>query len=214
MQFLTNLILKIPASWRDAIPHWLQRKIKVYFQRQALAGWFESSQTPPPHLYKVKRILAVQKKYGLQVFIETGTYMGDMIDSVKNVFSEIHSIELAAKYYERAQKIFDNYAHINLHFGDSGDVMKELLSTLDKPALIWLDAHYSGSETAGAEQDAPVLKELHHIFNHPQKHIILIDDARLFTGTGGYPSLNQLNKFVNKHSDYSMRVKADCIWVE
>ena len=63
--------------------------------------------------------------------------------------------------------------------------------------MFWLDAHYSSGVTARGVVDSPIAQELETIFSHPAKgHVILIDDAREFTGHGGYPTIEELYEFV------------------
>ena len=50
-----------------------------------------------------------------------------------------------------------------------------------------MDGHYSGGSTALS--DVPILAELAAVLGAPIDHVVLIDDARLFDGTDGYPRL-------------------------
>ena len=47
-------------------------------------------------------------------------------------------------------------------------------------AIFWLDAHWSGGETYGINDECPLIEEIKIINNTKLNHIILIDDARLF----------------------------------
>jgi hypothetical protein len=117
----------------------------------------------------------------LKVFIETGTFMGDTIDNLSPFFDEIHSIELSPDLHQRASLRFLHDRHIKLHFGDSSSVLRILIPKIDKPAVFWLDGHWSGGITARGEQDCPLLTELQLIMDQfPHKALILIDDYRLF----------------------------------
>lgn len=55
---------------------------------------------------------------------------------------------------------------------------------LHRPALFWLDAHWSGGPTAGEQNECPVLDEIRAIndWSLSAESCILIDDARLFFG--------------------------------
>ena len=65
--------------------------------------------------------------------------------------------------------------------GDSTEVLKQLLSTIDEPICFWLDAHAGAQKYARGTEDVPLLSELEVIKNHHIKnHIIAIDDAHLF----------------------------------
>ena len=48
------------------------------------------------------------------------------------------------------------------------------------PAVFWLDAHWSGGETARGATECPVLGEIAAIRAHSPEHAILVDDAALF----------------------------------
>jgi len=48
---------------------------------------------PVPHAVKQTIIKHYEAKYKLPIFIETGTYMGEMIDAVLDLFPKIISIE-------------------------------------------------------------------------------------------------------------------------
>ncbi len=63
---------------------------------------------PPPHVVKQNIIKYYATKFGLQIFIETGTYMGEMIDAVLNIFPKIISIEFDPALAERAKNKFSS----------------------------------------------------------------------------------------------------------
>jgi hypothetical protein len=141
------------------------------------------------------------EKFQLEILVETGTFMGEMIDAVLDEFREIHSIELGSDLCEKARQRFAGAAHIHIHHGDSAQVLPEILRRLREPALFWLDGHYSKGITAKGQKNTPILEELEAIYQHEVKeHVILIDDARLFDGSRDYPRLEELRQLVNKWS--------------
>lgn len=166
-----------------------------------------------PHGAKIREILKLKNKYQLETFIETGTYLGDTIDSVVNQFDKIYSIELDKKLYRRAKRLFAKDKNVKLIFGDSGIKIRKILTEIKEPALFWLDAHYSGTGTAREKKDSPVSQELRVILNHKIKnHIILIDDARLFIGQNSYPRLADLKAYLKKsYSQKGLTVNNDII---
>jgi len=168
---------------------------------------------PPPHVVKQWIVKKYADRFNIRIMIETGTYYGDMVDSMRNHFASIHSIEVSEPLYQNAVKKFVGHNHICLYYGDSGYILPKILSNIKEPALFWLDAHYSGGETGRGDLDTPIMKELQYIFSHPIKnHVILIDDARSFTGQNGYPTLSQLREFVGeKYSNSIFDVKDDII---
>jgi hypothetical protein len=50
---------------------------------------------PPPHVIKQRAIKSYARRFGLSVFVETGTYLGDMVEAVRPHFKKIYSIELS-----------------------------------------------------------------------------------------------------------------------
>ena len=46
------------------------------------------------------------EEYNTDVFVETGTYLGDMINAVENNFKSIYSVELSEELYKRAKELF------------------------------------------------------------------------------------------------------------
>jgi hypothetical protein len=90
--------------------------------------------------------------------------------------------------------------------------LPEVLATIREPALFWLDAHYSGGITSGSDEYCPVLRELELIFNNGvREHVVLVDDARLFVGEKGYPTVEQVASLAASHSDRRVEVANDVI---
>lgn len=121
-------------------------------------------------------------KYPNKYFIESGSYRGDGIKmALEGSFEEIYSIELSPHLYEICYTMFAETPKVHVLFGDTAQVMPELLKQIDAPATFWLDGHYSWSQTARGDTNTPILQELESIRNHPIKtHTILIDDVRQF----------------------------------
>ncbi|OIO20033.1 MAG: hypothetical protein CO029_00775 [Candidatus Magasanikbacteria bacterium CG_4_9_14_0_2_um_filter_41_10] len=166
------------------------------------------------HYKKQKTIRAYQKKYDISTMLETGTYKGDMVFKMRNVFKKIYTIELGKKLYEDACVRLKDFSHITLLHGDSGEKITEILTSIKEPTLFWLDGHYSGGETALGNLETPVIAELKSILKHPVKnHVILIDDARCFNGEKDYPTMKELTALVTQFSNYTLEVKNDIIRV-
>jgi hypothetical protein len=168
------------------------------YQRVQLGRWLVGGKaSPPPHIVKQRILIDYAQSLGLRTLVETGTYLGDMIWALRNRFDEIHSVELDANLFGQARGRFAGYPHIHLYQGDSGAVLPAVVRGLAVPALFWLDGHYSGGDTARGDADSPVARELLLLLEPGAlDHVILIDDARLFTGEGGYPDLESLRRMV------------------
>ena len=168
---------------------------------------------PPPHFVKQDTVIEFAHGFNILVFIETGTYRGQMINAVKGTFSEIYSIELGTELFKQVQKEFAQAKHITILHGDSGEILGQILDRIRQPCLFWLDAHFSEGVTVGGAVDTPIRLELAQILKHPmaRRHVILIDDARLFTGEFDYPTIQELRALVDSIGFSNFDIKNDTI---
>jgi hypothetical protein len=168
---------------------------------------------PPPPTIKRIIIESYLQKFELPEFIETGTFRGDTLAWIaRNGSTQCSSIELSSEFYRKAVERFRNQPNVTLLQGDSGTILPQLVRNLKRPALFWLDGHYSGLGTGKAEIDTPIEAELMSIFEHPVKnHVVLIDDAHCFKGTNGYPALDSLIEFIRSRSNYHFEISANII---
>jgi hypothetical protein len=176
--------------------------------------WVECGKpVPPPDIIKQITVKTYANKYGSKTFVETGTYLGDMVFAVRGIFNRIYSVELGDKLYENAKARFSKHGHISILHGNSAELLPEILRQIKEPCLFWLDAHYSAGITAKGGILTPILQEIKHIFGHPIKdHIILIDDAADFNGENDYPTVEELRKLVLENKpNYEFGVKNNII---
>lgn len=168
---------------------------------------------PPPHLIKQRAIADHARRFGLTLFVETGTYRGDMVEAMKGTFERLYSIELGQDLYEGARARFQGEARIEIIHGDSAVELGRLMPRIDQPALFWLDGHYSHGITAKGEKETPIHEEIDHILSAPDLgHVILVDDARLFGSGHDYPSLEDLTRFIRgRRPNVEIVVKDDSI---
>ena len=147
-----------------------------------------------PHLLKQRTVLEYARRYGLRTLVETGTYYGEMVAAMRRHFDQIYSVEFDHALANRAQRKFSHDRHIHIIEGDSQTAVPELLKSLTRPALFWLDAGYYG--WAGLQGDRRRLtSELEAILRHPLKgHVILMDDARGLNGQNGAPTVPELQQ--------------------
>jgi len=176
--------------------------IRSYFEerrsRRALREWEQSGRpVPPPHIFKQQTIREFATRFRTRVFVETGTYQGDMIEAMRDQFRHLYSIELGMDLWRKAHDRFSRFKHICVRQGDSGVVLNEILAGINEPCLFWLDGHYSEGVTAKGVLNTPIVRELQAIVNHPvQEHVVLIDDARCFVGRDDYPAIPDLQRNV------------------
>lgn len=168
-------------------------------QAGALRAWERGERpVPPPPVVKQHTLLEYAQRYGLQTFVETGTYYGDTTEAMRSHFDRVYSIELSDELFARASRRFRNAPDVELLHGDSGEVLPRVVRHLDEPALFWLDGHYSGGETARGTDETPVLAEVRCVLESPVRgHVMVIDDARLFGTDPAYPTLEELGSVIN-----------------
>lgn len=156
------------------------------------------------------KIEKIARLNGARTFIETGTYLGDTVASVRPLFDRVFSIELSAELYERAVHRFSGDSGVTLLLGDSSTQLLEAVNRAGDPrAIVWLDAHWSGGNTAKADENTPIVQELKAISStFLDQAIILVDDLRYFINippgfevheaNGGYPLLQDLLSNIRK----------------
>jgi hypothetical protein len=199
---------------RPYIPQIVLNSFHILQEQKRFNNWQKNGKpNPPPHLVKELTVAEYQQKYGYTTLVETGTYLGDMVEAQKKHFKKIISIELGIELSKRAQRRFRNSKNVLIKQGDSGEVLKDVMKELQEPAIFWLDGHYSSGITAKGEKECPVFEELEAIFNNKKlDHILLIDDARCFVGENDYPTIENLTEYVQKkHAAYKVEVKDDII---
>ena len=169
---------------------------------------------PPPHLVKQRMLIEYVRAYELRVFIETGTYYGDMVEAMTPFVERVVSIELSRELFEASRRRFHGDPKVRLLHGDSGQQLGDVVRCLDQPALFWLDGHFSAGETARGGRETPIFDELAHILPSSLPHVIAIDDARCFGSARGYPTLDELQHFVRaRRRDLAITVDRDCIQI-
>jgi hypothetical protein len=198
---LRNLLGEDSREWK------LLHGLRLRIQRAApppleralsIEEWIEAGQpAPPPHAVKQRIVAAYAAAFQAGTLIETGTYAGDMVHAMRDRFDRIFSIELSEPLARRASRRFRAAPRIRILQGDSGSTLPGLLCRISSRCLFWLDGHYSAGITAGAEAVTPVIQEVETILDHAvDGHVILVDDARLFTGAGGFPTVQGLRRLV------------------
>lgn len=179
----------------------LQRSKIGPFARTAVSiaswpRWKRNGSIPPapPH---VKRAVVARyaRRFRPSAFVETGTYRGDTVARLLRLVPRVISIELAPKLADDAKRRFAKHSSVEVKQGDSAVLLPEVVSFLTEPALFWLDGHFSGGSTANSGE-SPIMKELDAVLAAGIAHVILIDDARLFDGSDGYPTLRAVMEVV------------------
>lgn len=187
-----------------------------FLHRPPLAPWAPKAPTGDPYLSHEQRREILRdygNRYGLRVFIETGTAGGDTPAALMGDFDQLYTIEVGDTAYQAAVERFAGSRVICLH-GDSALVLPLVLATVgDTPALLWMDGHFCGGDRG--DKDTPVLEELAAVFASPVPHVVLIDDARLFEGMSHYgehdwPHIDEVVALATAHG-YHFEVVDDIV---
>ena len=125
-------------------------------------------------------ILALKRQLTIDDFVETGTYRGDTAAWAAEHFARVATIELSPEYHAAATARFQTQPQVRVLLGDSGAMLRKVAAELPGSAIFWLDAHWSGLDTAGRETECPLLAELAILNAASVTHTLLVDDARLF----------------------------------
>jgi len=134
-----------------------------------------------------KIVLELTKLAGATQFVETGTLAGVTSKWASEYFEAVYTIELSKKFYDQYSDGLRVLKNVKPYLGDSRDVLPTVLMEIgDKKTVFWLDGHWSVGETAGEEDECPILGELNLIAKR-KGDIILIDDARFFLSAAHKP---------------------------
>ncbi len=206
-ELLKRIVQRMPLYSR------LRNRLFKKRQHAELVEWERNGRPdPPPHIVKQRALRAYAEHYKLRVLVETGTYHGDMVDAMKRDFDAIYSIELSTKLFRQARRRFRRLEHVHLIQGDSAMKLGDVVRSVNQPALFWLDGHYSGGNTAKGPASTPVVAELAAILHPDMRHVIIIDDARLFGADPAYPSIEELRAFIAaKGGPVDVAVEGDSI---
>jgi hypothetical protein len=152
--------------------------------------------TPAPGFYKRWLIRQWARRARTPILVETGTLHGGTVASCVRSFDRIISIEIDPLLARRAIERFADVPHVTIIEGDSTSTLPTVVAELEAPATFWFDGHYSGHGTGRGAVDPPIVAEVTAVLGSGKPAVVLIDDARLFVGAAGYPTLSELEELV------------------
>lgn len=194
------------APWMRPLTEWRVHRAWVGAGRPA----------PPPPIVKQRIVRGHLQEHGLDTLVESGTFTGDMVDALIGHARHIISIELDERLYQAARWRFSGESSVELLFGDSAELLPGVLARVRGRALFWLDGHYT-TGVSGPPIDSPIVLELQALLAEPPRgHVVLIDDARLFVGRDGYPTVDGLRNLIEKRRPDARVVVTDDIisWID
>ena len=155
-----------------------------------VAWWRRNFVSPAPHFIKM-RIL--QSAKNVDVWIETGTYMGRTTDFLRRVGSSVVSIEASKELASKAESLFKQQTNVRIVYGLSEDELERILDGLGSDVrriAFWLDGHYSGGPTHLGRVETPIQIELEII----SRKLKCFDEVTVF--------IDDFRCFVNQETDY------------
>jgi hypothetical protein len=160
----------------------------------------------------------LKKTLALERAIETGTYRGEGTRRLAELFPRVVTIELSPQYHRAAIAALRHLSNVEFRLGRSADCL-EALAHERLPTLYWLDAHWSAEDTAGENDECPLLEELHAIGAGDPRDCFLIDDARLFLASpppphnpADWPTLAEIFDTIRSfYPDHHVTVLADMV---
>lgn len=188
----------MPASPRSifgsALPSSPRSSLGSIGQRVGAALRFDAGKVNPPS-DRAKRLhlqgIFQQRRH--RVLVESGTYLGGTIQFMLPLAERIISVEIEPRLHEAAKRRFADAANVELHLGDSAELIPQIVAGLDEPPLLWLDGHFTGgvnSEPGLAMEPAPLILE--RLGSCPPGTTIVVDDIRLFGRDNGFPGVDAL----------------------
>lgn len=161
-------------------------------------------------------VLALRDRLGLNALVETGSYEGASTRWAAENFARTVSIEISPKFMAQAIHRCEGLANVeSVEFilGDSRTELTRVVSSLEAPALFWLDAHNAAKLFGPGPDNCPVLSELAAIAASDQRHVILIDDAHTFSDPPMYenwPTLREIDMWAIDN-EYNMIIYRDVV---
>jgi hypothetical protein len=164
--------------------------------RLAAAHRYDAGEVgPPADRAKRRHLLEVFRGRGHEIFVESGTYLGGTVAFMLPHARRIISVEIEPNLYEAARERFAGETKVELHLGDAAAVIPELVASLNEPALVWLDGHFTGGVNTvqgTAIEPAPTILQSLGDLDLPRGMTVVVDDLRLFGRGDGFPPLDAL----------------------
>jgi hypothetical protein len=156
--------------------------------------------------FRVRTLRKYADPADYEIAVETGTLFGDSALRLSRHFPMVYTIEINRELFERASARFKDNDGIRVLYGDSKQVLADLVKDIQRPCLFYLDAHFSGDRSTNwkksrwrgyrvdtgyagdrptAENQVPLFEEIKAIQDGLKgRCLIYIDDADEFDERG------------------------------
>lgn len=179
---------------RILAPSRLPTSIRGLALRALAARSFDAGRVEVPSEHAKRRhLLGLFRERGNRTFLESGTYLGDTTAFFVPHADRVVTVEIDARYYQRAQARFAAEPKVEVVAGDALVEIPRIVGELRTPPLIWLDGHYSGGATGLGAEVEPALAIIERLGTlAPAGTTIVVDDLRLFGRLPDFPGLDDL----------------------
>lgn len=170
-------------------------------------------------LMKFRVIRALGRRVGARCLIETGTFRGVTTARCAWVFDRVLTVELDAQLAAQATAYLAKYRNVTVYQGDAVALLPRMLAHPGAArCIVFLDAHYSGGNTARGEVPEPAIAELDILAQRRERIAgIVIDDFRCFGVEDGFPTKAQLLAAAERHFPhpaFAIRALVDQLVIE
>lgn len=173
----------------------------------------------PHSLLKFRVLKSLARRTGARTLVETGTYYGVTAARCARVFEHVVTIELDPALAQRATAFLRRFRNVEVIQGDAARVLAGVLEqTREGGAVVFLDGHFSGGETALGDLPEPALVELELLAAFSDRvRAVVVDDFRLFGIEPGFPLKSDLIRTAERlfhASDFELAVSFDQLIIE
>jgi hypothetical protein len=165
-------------------------------------------------LTKLRQIDALRKRTNASVFVESGTFRGVTAARCARLFERVFTVELDPHLFVEAKEHLQSLKNVEVIHGDAAKEIPQLFATGRViNALVFLDGHFSGGNTACGDTPEPAIQELEALATY-RDYIcaVIVDDFRCFGVEPGYPRKSNLLRAAEKYYEqygYGIQVHLD-----
>ena len=172
------------------------------------------------HSYMKYTVLRrLRQRTGARCLIETGTFLGVTSARCAHVFDRVFTIELDAKLASQAAAYLRRFPNVEVLQGDAIKLLPQVIARDNaREAVVFLDCHYSGGDTALGDVPEPAVLELEILAQYADRICgVVVDDFRLFGVEPGFPNKADLVSTAERlfpFPRFELNVHADQLIVE
>lgn len=144
-----------------------------------------------------KFIADTLKRFNIKLAVETGTLHGWTAAFLSDYVEHVYTIEIRDDPLEKAKRLLADRTNINIYYGNSVDILEQILPTFPKneKVFFYLDAHWL--------EYWPLFDELKTIGKFiGNQAVIIIDDFKVPEKLYAYDSYNGISNDMNTIEPY------------